>query len=154
VERQVSCHLYERSRLAADRVWLDGELVVMLTEGISCFGSLQQAVATRDQACLAYYPFDLLYLDGRDLCRVPLERRKEMLFEMIGEGEWNLRAIDHIRGHGPEFFLAACKQRLEGIISKKADSCYRPGIRSKEWLKVKCRGYAETRDVRWEWWKK
>ena len=27
-------------------------------------------------------------------------------------------------------------------------------IRSKEWVKVKCQGYAETRDVRWEWWKK
>jgi len=31
---------------------------------------------------------------------------------MIDEGEWNLRAIDHIQGHGADFYLAACQQRL------------------------------------------
>lgn len=143
-----------RSMAAASRFWLDGELVVMLKGGKSCFGSLQQAVATRDQACLAYYAFDLLYLDGKDLCREPVETRKEMLFKLIGAGKWNLHTIDHIRGHGPEFFMAACQQNLEGIVSKKAGSIYRPEIRSMEWVKVKCRGYAEIRDVRWEWWKK
>jgi len=140
-------------QLAAKQIWLDGELVVMLEDGKSCFGSLQQAVARRNQQCLAYYAFDLLYLDGKDLCREPLQIRKKMLFGLIGEGKWNLRTIDYIQGHGPDFFLLACNQNLEGIISKKAGSIYRPGNRSKEWVKVKCRGYSETRHVKWEWWK-
>lgn len=56
ISPQIFCDRGER-KLAADRAW--------------------QALATRDEACLAYCAFDLLYLDGRDLCRVALERRNE-----------------------------------------------------------------------------
>ena len=138
MERKVSRDRYKRKAagcgpgLAGRRTGGDAE-----AGGYPVSALCSGPVATRDQACLAYYAFDLLYLDGRDLCSVAQERRKEMLIEIIGEGEWNLRAIDHIRGRGPEFFLAACQQKLEGIVSKKADSSYRPGTRSKEWLKVK-----------------
>jgi bifunctional non-homologous end joining protein LigD len=38
---------------------------------------------------------------------------------------------------GTEFFKAAEKMGLEGIIAKKADSTYSPDLRSKEWLKIK-----------------
>ena len=135
-------------RLPADQLWLDGELVVMKQQGSSCFASLQTAIGTRDQRCLAYYVFDLLYLDGKNLCGVPLESRKPLLSNLIGDGEWNLQYIDHIQGDGPEFFLAACSQGLEGIVSKRSNSIYRPGVRSWDWVRAKCRGYLEIRNVR------
>lgn len=64
--------------LPGDGFWMDGELVVM-TEGRSWYGSLQEAVAHLDQSCLAYYVFDLLWLGGENLCLEPIEVRKRKL---------------------------------------------------------------------------
>lgn len=60
--------------------------------------------------------------------------------------------MDHLRGQGNEFFEAACSAGLEGIISKRTDSAYRPGVRSRAWLKSKSKSY--PRNVAWEWWTK
>jgi hypothetical protein len=76
-----------------------------------------------------------------------------MLFEMISNWEWNLRAIDYFRRHAREFFLAACSRNWRGSSARRPIRATGPGPRSKGWLK-KCRGYAETREVEWEWWKK
>jgi bifunctional non-homologous end joining protein LigD len=86
---RVDCSYTRRGHRWSDKFYVIAESVSWLSADRAW-----QALATLDQACLAYYAFDLLYLDGGDLCRVALERRKEMLFEMIGEGEWNLRVID------------------------------------------------------------
>lgn len=137
-------------KLDAKRLWLDGEIVVMTGEGRSCFGSLQVAIAAKDQTCLAYYVFDILFLE-RNICLEPLETRKHLLRDLVLDS-WNLQYVDYQRGYGPEFFEAACDQQLEGIISKKADSIYRPGTRSRAWLKSKYRGYNAVRNVAWKWW--
>lgn len=144
----------EIRKLKADQLWLDGELVVMTEEGRSCFGSLQVAVARRDQGCPAYYVFDLLHLDGKKMSWEPLEARKSLLRGLVQGEAWNLRYVDYQRGFGPEFFELACVQGVEGIVSKRAGSSYRPGVRSKDWLKTICRGYHKTRKVAWKWWEK
>lgn len=138
--------------LKASHVWLDGEIVVMTEEGRSCFGSLQTAIAKRDQRCLAYYVFDIMHLDGQNLCGEPLECRKRLLKELIQDDVWNLRYVDFQRGFGEEFMEMVCEQQLEGIVSKRAGSLYRPGARSRDWLKSKCRGYHNVRNVAWKWW--
>jgi len=142
----------EVRQLKAERLWLDGEIVVMTGEGRSCFGSLQMAIAEKNQSCLAYYVFDLLFQE-RNLCLEPLEVRKHMLHDLV-HNTWNLYYVDFQRGYGPEFFEAACAQQLEGIVSKKADSIYRPGTRSRTWLKSKYRGFHAVRNVVWKWWQK
>jgi len=144
----------EIRRLPCNQVWLDGELVVLRENGRSCFGSLQRAVARLDQGALSFSSFDIIHLDGRDLCRVPLERRKEALQKLVGEGAWNLRYVDHICGNGAAFFAAAVDHHLEGIISKRMGSFYHPGARSQSWIKSKWKGYKAVREVAWEWWKK
>lgn len=143
----------EIRKIQAKQLWLDGELVVMTEEGRSCFRSLQTAVARRDQGCLAYYVFDLLHQDGENLCQEPLESRKRRLKELVKGEVWNLTYVDFQRGFGPQFFELACAHGVEGIVSKRADSPYRPGVRSRDWLKTICRGYHKTRKVAWRWWK-
>ena len=49
-----------------------------------------------------------------------------------------LRYSEHVRGAGDEFFAQACKLGLEGAVSKRADSTYREGMRTRDWVKVKC----------------
>ena len=90
---------------------------------------------------LVYYVFDLPYCEGYNLCRTPLLKRKELLWELIKslpeESALHVRYSDHIQGQGARSFEHACRRALEGIISKQAMSAYRQA-RSKHWVKVKC----------------
>src|SRR5229473_311514 len=122
---------------------LDGEVVALAANGHSSFAQLQQALSTGDTGALVYYCFDLPYLDGRDLTRLPLIERKSALRGLLaGSGGpavtgGIVRYTDHQDSRGPEFFRQACAMALEGIISKRRDAPYTPG-RSRSWLKIKC----------------
>lgn len=125
------------ARLGAESTLLDGEIVVLGSGGLSDFQALQRAGG--DEPTLFYYVFDLLYLDGFDLRRVPLLRRKRMLRELVVErpsGE-PIRYSSHLRGHGPDLYREACGQGAEGIVSKKSDAPYVSG-RGHGWIKTKC----------------
>jgi bifunctional non-homologous end joining protein LigD len=122
----------------------------MREDGRSCFGSLQRAIAEGDQAKLRLWAFDLLHLDDLSLCLEPLLRRKDQLAELLRSPAWNFGYVDHVTGSGPEFFHLAAAQQLEGIVSKRIDSIYRPGTRSRTWLKSKSTSY--PRNVAWKWW--
>jgi bifunctional non-homologous end joining protein LigD len=125
--------------LAIQSALLDGEVVVVLPDGRTSFQALQNALTGRRGARLAYYVFDLLELDGRDLSRRPLEERKEALRRIVpGAGASDLlRFSDHVTGGGERFFRAACQRGLEGIVSKRRGQPHHAG-RSKWWLKTKC----------------
>ena len=114
---------------------LDGEIIVADEEGLSNFGKLQNWRSEADGE-LKFYVFDILWLDGYSLMDVTLMERREILISTLPT-----HPIIHISQTfsttGTEFFDAAKKMKLEGIMAKKADSLYIPGSRSKEWLKIK-----------------
>jgi bifunctional non-homologous end joining protein LigD len=82
-----------------------------------------------------YYAYDLLYCDGYDLRDVALEKRKDLLRELLRVSE-TIRYSDHVLQKGAELFEIAKERRLEGIIAKRRDSPY-VGKRSSLWLKFK-----------------
>jgi bifunctional non-homologous end joining protein LigD len=129
----------EVERLTPRSIILDGEVVVVDDEGVTHFQALQNALDRGRDHDLLYYVFDLLYLDGRDLARAPLEERKRELAVLLAKLPRNspVRYSDHVIGQGPRFHAEACRRRLEGIVSKLRD---RPGVttRSRDWIKVKC----------------
>ena len=86
---------------------------------------------------LVYYAFDLLFLDGVDLRGLVLEKRKQLLAEVLANAPVNIRLSQHRVGGGKAFFTRACALKLEGIISKRRSSLY-SGTRNPDWLKVKC----------------
>ncbi|MCW5891001.1 MAG: non-homologous end-joining DNA ligase [bacterium] len=115
---------------------LDGEVAVVGADGRTSFGALQNAAA--GGGTLVYFVFDLLHRDGIDLTGVPLEARKQALRALIGGGRTGtLRYSEHVVGGGEAAFRAACRARLEGIVSKRRDAPY-VGGRTRTWLKVKC----------------
>ncbi|MGV8083670.1 MAG: DNA ligase D [Coriobacteriia bacterium] len=130
----------EVAGLPAKNAILDGEVVVELENGRTDFKALKHALGTGETDRLLYYVFDLLYLDGYDLTGSPLECRKALLRSLLGAAEKKrqLRYSEDLRSEGPTFFSAACEHQLEGIVSKRADSPYRPGVRGAEWLKTRC----------------
>ena len=164
--RDVSSHYPElagmasqfRARLAV----LDGEIVSLDAEGRPSFERLQQRMNTIpdarriEQSHVVYYVFDLLYLDGYDLRRVPLEQRKQALERILLPTEDALaRLSDHHIGEGHALWKATCQKGLEGIVGKRRQSLY-VERRSPEWQKVKATrelecvvgGYTEPRRSR------
>ncbi len=136
-------HLVQAIRgLGVGSALFDGEVVALEADGSSSFQSLQNAFSEKKAGSLVYYVFDLLYLDGTNLTKAPLEDRKRLLAEVVGAGLGPVRDAGYIVGEGPQFFAEACQRRLEGIICKRRDRPYRPG-RSAEWLKVKCSHHEE-----------
>jgi len=128
--------------LPAERVVLDGEVVVLDAKGVSQFQLLQNALSNQkknEHSAPLFYTFDLLYLDGFDLTGVPLETRKSLLQAFVEAGvSPHIRFSEHIVGTGAEFRHQACRAQLEGIVSKRRNSLYQPG-RGTDWRKCKCR---------------
>ncbi|HKR05193.1 MAG TPA: DNA ligase D [Bacteroidia bacterium] len=114
---------------------VDGEVVVLDENGKSNFGALQNWRSEAD-GDIYFYIFDLLWLKGKNLMQLPLSERREILKPMI-PGNGIIRLSESFAVSGIEFFETTKKMGLEGIIAKKADSAYSPGIRSDEWLKIK-----------------
>ncbi|MEO6599427.1 MAG: DNA ligase D [Polyangiaceae bacterium] len=118
---------------------LDGEFVALDEQGLTDFQLLQNSFSGKGSAPLAYYAFDLLFLDGLDLRPLPLLERKAQLKALVDEmpkSESTLRYSDHTHGNGARFYEEAVKLGLEGVVSKRADSSYRSG-RGKDWQKSK-----------------
>jgi len=124
--------------LGLSNAWLDGEAAVFTEEGKTDFQALQNAFDLHAPRPIVYCLFDVMYANGYDLRQVPLVERKRLLASLIGEDRTGvIRYSDHIEGSGQAAFAEACRQGLEGLISKRGDSLYRSG-RGRNWLKVKC----------------
>ena len=91
---------------------------------------------------LVLYLFDVLEIDGEPLVELPLAERHERLQALIDKRNKTVRVSD-LFDDGDALFEAATAQRLEGIVSKRADSRYEAGRRSRNWLKVKTQGRQE-----------
>lgn len=106
---------------------LDGELAAPDEAGRPTFGALQRGGRPR------LYVFDLLELDGRDLKPLPWTERREALEALhLGDDDWVVPAT---YDDGELLLEATGAQGLEGIVSKLRSAAYRPGVRSRDWLK-------------------
>ncbi len=120
----------------------DGEIVAFDGE-VTSFARLQQRLgnthpgpALLRQVPVCYYVFDLLYAGGRDLRRLPLRERKQLLSGSLRFGG-PLHYTGHRVGDGQPYWEDACRSHWEGLIAKRAAAPYRAG-RSRDWLKFKC----------------
>lgn len=105
-------------------VVMDGELVVLDTEGIPSFKGIQGYSKKDPTATVGYRVFDILYLDGYDLTKKPLIERKHVLNEFLPSNP-NVWYVAHLVEEGIRFFDQVVKgQNLEGMVAKRIDSPY------------------------------
>ena len=125
--------------LAPSSAWIDGEIIVEDSAGLSSFNHLQADVSAGRQDRFRFYAFDLLYCEGFDLTQAALIDRKALLGEIIGpQPPAGIRFSEHLAEHdGPTILEHTCRLGLEGIVSKRADLPYKAG-RGDHWLKSKC----------------
>ncbi|MEH2478203.1 bifunctional non-homologous end joining protein LigD [Nitrobacteraceae bacterium AZCC 2146] len=116
----------------------DGEIVVSV-DGRPNFSELQADLAEGRQDRFSYYLFDLLYLEGFDLRKSPQVERKRVLKGLFDETKLSSPIFysEHFEIDGNEMFKHLCEQKMEGLISKKAQAPYR-SERGEAWLKIKC----------------
>ncbi|HUR25094.1 MAG TPA: non-homologous end-joining DNA ligase [Candidatus Thermoplasmatota archaeon] len=130
---------------------LDGELVVLDAKGRPDFGLMQthmaQSDATEIRRSMATHPvqllaFDLLSLGGKDLMRRPYTQRRELL-EGLGLHGPRWIVPPYQDGPGQVVLEASRDLGLEGVVAKRLDSPYLPGVRSPHWVKVRNRNRQE-----------
>lgn len=123
---------------------LDGEIIGFDEAGRPSFQALQPRIHARPSSArrlaaespVTYMIFDLLWLDGHSLVELPYEQRRERL-ESLGLDGAHWQTPPFHRGEGQALLLATADQQLEGIVAKRLDAPYRPGLRSSDWVKVK-----------------
>jgi bifunctional non-homologous end joining protein LigD len=132
---KVVARALERAVRTPDVV-LDGEVCALDDEGRASFSVMQQGKGPH-----VLYVFDVLEIDGDPVVDLPLRERRERLEEVVDFTE--AIRLSQAFDDGGALFAAAKEQGLEGIVSKKVESRYQPGKRTRDWLKVKATGRQE-----------
>ena len=129
---------------------LDGEIVVLDAGGRPSFNALQNRaqlkganeIAAAQRATPAVLVcFDLLHLAGLNLRGAAYGDRHRYLSQCLAPAP-HLQRV-HSSDDAEQLYNAARAQGFEGIVAKRLDSPYRPGERSRAWLKVKVKDSAE-----------
>lgn len=119
-----------------DDTMVDGELVVLDEEGRPTFSALHKSRFT--PAALHFYVFDLLAYRRRDVRKLPLVERRELLEQSVLKGMREPIRLSAVFNTSPKRLIAAAtKSGLEGVIGKRAASRYESGERSGAWVKYK-----------------
>ena len=116
---------------------LDGEVCALDEQGRASFSAMQQGSGP-----LVLYVFDVLEVEGEPLVDRPLTERRERLEALLDRRNRTVRLSETFED-GDGLYEAAADQGLEGVLSKRADSTYQLGRRSRDWLKVKTQGRQE-----------
>jgi len=83
------------------------------------------------------YLFDLIYLDGKSLIADSYNERRKKLGEIAGSIPLTKQMITSDPREATSFLKEALDEGHEGLVAKKLDSLYTPGIRGKGWFKIK-----------------
>ena len=123
---------------------VDGEVIALNDRGLPDFRTLAERMHVRDRRKAArfaaarpatYMVFDLLRLDGEDLMGRPWTERRARLEALAQEGVLGSWQVPPTYADGAMLHAATLAQGLEGIVSKRRDARYLPGVRSRAWLK-------------------
>jgi bifunctional non-homologous end joining protein LigD len=113
---------------------IDGEIVVPAADGTTDFSVLQNELKGKSDK-IVMVAFDLLYLNGQDVRKLPLMERKAVLQKLIAKTA--IQYSESFDLDGREMFEHACRTGLEGVVSKVRDSRY-PTDRTNDWVKITC----------------
>ena len=131
-------------RLVCNDAIVDGEIVAMQA-GRPSFERLQSRINLQNERDIerisqeipaTFIAFDLLYMDGKSLVNEPVERRKELLDDLVVTTD-HVQVSPYTECDGINLFETAKAMNLEGIVGKKLGYPYKPGKRVREWVKVK-----------------
>jgi bifunctional non-homologous end joining protein LigD len=123
------------ARLPDDTV-IDGEVVALDAEGRPSFSLLQNYGSST--TAIVYFVFDVMVLAGRDVTREALTVRRGLLEKKIlPKLAEPVRYAPPLDASLPVLIQSVKEQGFEGLVAKRRDSRYEPGLRSGAWLKMR-----------------
>ena len=131
--------------VSAKSAILDGEVVALAGGKPSFARVLRRDLCRRKEAVSAlwreipctYCLFDLLFLEGADLTGAPIEKRQQLLGEIV---KWTPPLyLNENFADGAALYREVKEAGLEGVVAKKRGSLYRCGEKTTDWLKIKPR---------------
>ncbi|MDW8040544.1 MAG: ATP-dependent DNA ligase [Nitrososphaerota archaeon] len=134
-----------KRNVEAEEAILEGEVIAVNGEGhplpfqhlMRRFKRIHEIEGMASAIPVKLYLFDVLYLNGQSLIALPYLRRRQILAERVGEIPLTKQIITDSVEEAENFLKEATSSGHEGLIAKKVDSDYVPGIRGKRWLKIK-----------------
>jgi DNA ligase-1 len=134
-----------RENIKAKEAILEGEVIAV--DNLGCpipfqhlmrrFKRVHAIEDMTEKIPVKLYLFDILYLDGESLISVPYLQRRQILAENAGEIPLTKQMVIDKTEEAEQFLKEAIDAGHEGLMAKKLDSPYTPGIRGKRWLKIK-----------------
>lgn len=124
--------------VSAQNMIVDGEVCILDEIGRSDFDRLHARARKRGpdpSEPVVFCVFDVLVSKGKSVMELPLVRRKQLLENL--RGAERILVVDHLPVEGELLYKHVLALSLEGLVAKRLDSVYQPGIRTKDWLKIK-----------------
>ncbi len=134
-----------RKNVKAEKAILEGEVIAVDSKGYPIpfqhlMRRFKRVHAIEDmikKIPVKLYLFDVLYLDRESLISLPYTQRRKILADHAGETQLTKQLIADKMEEAEQFLKEAMDSGHEGLVAKKLDSEYTPGIRGKRWLKIK-----------------
>ncbi len=134
-----------RSQVKAEKTVLEGEVVavgedrspMLFQHLMRRFRRVHKIEEMQKQIPIELFLFDILYLDDKTLIELPYVKRREKLGEVCGDISLTKQLITKSVKEAKGFLDEAIEAGHEGLMAKRLDSAYTPGIRGKRWFKIK-----------------
>jgi len=134
-----------REHINADECILEGEVIAMGEGGhplpfqhlMRRFRRVYDIERTAKEIPVKLYLFDILYVNGENLIDQPYIKRRERLTEVVMRIPLTDQIITDDLTEAESFLRKAIDEGHEGLIAKRLDSPYTPGVRGKHWFKIK-----------------
>jgi len=134
-----------KRNIKAESAILEGEVIAVDGEGhplpfqhlMRRFKRVHEIEDAASMIPVKLFLFDILYLNGQSLIALPYLQRRQTLEEYAGEIPLTKHIITDSVEEAERFLKEALDAGHEGLMAKKIDSDYVPGIRGKRWLKIK-----------------
>src|SRR6266436_5303186 len=128
-------YIVEALRYLPEGTVVDGEIVALDDAGKPKFNLLSQYRSRASNIC--YFIFDLLICQNRDLTKLPLSDRRELVKSHLKFYSPRIRIAEQFEASANDMLAAVRQQKLEGVIGKRKDSLYQPGKRTGAWIKYR-----------------
>jgi len=134
-----------RNNVKTREAILEGEVIAVNSQGAPIpfqhlmrrFKRVHAIEDTAEKIPVKLYLFDILYLNGVSLISNSYSQRRQILAENAGEIKLTTQKIIDKIEDAESFLKEAIDAGHEGLMAKRLDSTYIPGIRGKHWLKIK-----------------
>jgi len=135
-----------RSKVKADKAILEGEVIAVSKDRTSPllfqhlmrrFRRVYEIEEMVKEIPIELQLFDVIFLEGVSLVNMPYVERRKKLSEIAGSIALTKQIVTRNPQEAEEFLKKALSSGHEGLVAKKLDSPYTPGIRGKRWFKIK-----------------